>query len=88
MGHRRRGPTDENGEPFNPFASEAERTWISEAPESKFGQFAATDLAAYETASRVLLQQISAVSALPEHYLGITTSNPSSADAIRSARPR
>lgn len=78
-------PVDATGEPVNPFASEADRTWISEAPESKFGQFAATDLAAYNTASKVILQQISAVAALPEHYLGITTSNPSSADAIKSA---
>lgn len=78
-------PVDAAGDPVNPFASEADRTWISEAPESKFGQFAATDLAAYDAAVRVLMQQISAVSALPGHYLGIVASNPSSADAIRSA---
>lgn len=77
-------PEDENGNAINPFASEADRTWISEAPESKFGQFAATDLAAYDTAVKVVLQQISAVSALPQHYLGVVTGNPANADAIRA----
>ena len=33
----------------------------------------------------VLLGQIMAVSALPSHYIGITTSNPASADALRAA---
>jgi hypothetical protein len=32
-----------------------------------------------------LLQSISAVSGLPGHYLGISTENPTSADAIRAA---
>ena len=78
-------PTDADGEPVNPFASDADRTWISEAPESKFGQFAATDLGAYQTAVRVVLQQIMAVTGLPAHYVGVTDQNPASADAIRSA---
>lgn len=72
-------------EPVNPFASEADRTWISEDPESKFGQFTATDLAAYENATTVILQGIMAVSGLPAHYVGVLTDQPASADAIRSA---
>lgn len=68
----------------NPFP-ESHRMMISEAPDSKFGSLPAADLAAYENAVNVLLGQIMAVSALPAHYVGITTSNPASADAIRSA---
>lgn len=78
-------PVDAAGAPVNPFASEADRTWISEAVESKFGQFAATDLAGYEAAVKVLTQAVMAVSGLPAHYVGVMHSNPSSADAIRSA---
>lgn len=78
-------PVDDAGNPVNPFASEADRTWISEAVESKFGQFAATDLAGYEAAVKVLTQAVMAVSGLPAHYVGVMHSNPSSADAIRSA---
>ena len=34
---------------------------------------------------RVLLGQIMAVSALPAHYVGVSTENPASADALRAA---
>jgi hypothetical protein len=78
-------PVDDEGNATNPFASDADRTWISEAPESKFGQFAATDLAGYENAVRTITQQISAVTGLPEHVLGIGSDNPTSADAIRAS---
>lgn len=78
-------PVDDDGNPTNPFASEADRTWISEAPESKFGQFAATDLAAYENAVTVVMKQLCAVTGLPEHVLGIGSDNPTSADAIRAS---
>ena len=33
----------------------------------------------------MLTQQIAAITGLPPHYLGLTTDNPASADAIRSA---
>lgn len=78
-------PVDDEGTPVNPFASGADRTWISEAPESKFGQFAATDLAAYEAGVKVVTQQIVAVTSLPEHVLGVGSDNPTSADAIRAS---
>jgi len=74
----------DDGEEENPFP-ESHRMMISEAPESKFGSLPAADLAAYKEAVDVVLGQIMAVSALPAHYVGITTSNPASADAIRSA---
>jgi hypothetical protein len=68
----------------NPFP-EGDRMMIAEPPEAKFGSLPAADLAAYESAVNVLLAQVMAVSALPAHYVGITTENPASADAIRSA---
>lgn len=39
----------------------------------------------YKTSVELVLQQIMAVTALPAHMVGITTSNPSSAEAIRAA---
>lgn len=75
---------DDDGDEENPFP-ESHRMMISEAPESKFGSLPAADLAAYSAAVDVLLGQVMAVSALPAHYVGITTQNPASADAIRSA---
>lgn len=76
---------DEDGNAVNPFP-EGYRMLTSEAPESKFGQLPAADLAAYENAVRVLLGQIMAVSALPAHYIGaLSQGNPSSAESLRAA---
>ncbi|MDF3283367.1 phage portal protein [Gordonia sp. N1V] len=79
---------DEDGEEVlevvNPIPEDS-KLLINEAPEGKFGQLPGADLTGYDTAVRVLLQQASAVSGLPGHYLGITTSVPASADAIRAA---
>lgn len=58
---------------------------LSEAPESKFGQLEAADLAGYGNAVSVLLGQIMAVSALPAHYVGQLMDTPASANALRAA---
>lgn len=75
---------DDNGDTINPIP-EGDRAMISEDPESRFGQLPGSDLSGYETAVGVLMRQISAVSGLPEHALGITGENPASADAIRAS---
>ena len=79
---------DNDGEPImdvvNP-VSETDRMMVNEASEGKFGQLPGADLTGYQTAVDVLLQQASAVSGLPGHYLGLNTTVPASADAIRAA---
>lgn len=81
-------PVLEDGEPLtelvNPFP-EGNRMMTAESHEAKFGQLPGSDLGAYEASVRVLLGQIMAVSALPAHYVGVFTDNPSSADAMRAA---
>ena len=64
---------------------EGDRAMISEEPDAKFGQLPSADMAAYQDSVNVLLGQIMAVSALPAHYIGVTTSNPASADALRAS---
>ncbi|QZY52718.1 phage portal protein [Leucobacter tenebrionis] len=76
---------DEDGNPVNPFASEQDRVWQSENPETKFGQFDPARLDGYGDLSAVITQQIGAISGLPPHYLGLNGDQPPSADAIRSA---
>lgn len=68
----------------SPFES-GNRMFTVESPDAKFGQLPGADLKGYETAVNLILQQIMAVSALPAHMMGVTTANPSSADAIRAA---
>ena len=75
---------DDEGNVLNPFP-DSDRMMISEAHETKFGQLAGTDLAGYEAAVNVVMRQISAVSGLPEHLLGIGGDNPTSADSIRAS---
>lgn len=59
--------------------------WVSEQAEAKFGQLAGADLKGYQTAVDLVVQQIMAVSSLPAHMVGITTANPSTAEALRAS---
>lgn len=71
-------------EVVSPF-EKGNRMFTVESPEARFGQLPGADLQGYKTAVEIILQQIMAVSALPAHMMGVTTANPSSADAIRAA---
>ena len=75
---------DDDGEPVNPI-QEGHRMMVSEDPDTKFGQLAASNLSSYEASVRVLIGQIMAVSGLPAHYLGTLTDAPTSADSMRAA---
>lgn len=78
-------PEDDDGNLIQPFSSEADRVWISEDHETKFGAFPASDLGGYTNGVNVIMQQIVAVTGLPEHVLGVGSDNPTSADAIRAS---
>ena len=75
---------DEDGEEISPI-SEGDRLMVNEEPDGRFGQLPGSDLAGYETAIGTIMRQISAVSGLPEHMLGIGGDNPTSADSIRAS---
>lgn len=76
---------DEDGNAVNPFPENSERMMIAEEEGAKFGQLAGSDLGGYEKAIGVMMRQISAVSGLPEHMLGIGGDNPTSAESIRAS---
>lgn len=75
---------DEDGEAVNPYP-EGNRTMVSESADTRFGQLPASDLASYETAIHTVVSQIQAVSALPDHYAGVTAAQPPNADGLRAA---
>ena len=75
---------DADGNEASPIA-EGDRLMVNEAPEGKFGQLPGSDLSAYTTAIQSLMRQVSAVSGLPDHMLGLAGDNPTSADAIRAS---
>ncbi len=79
---------DDDGYPVTETVSpipEGDRLMHAEPTDAKFGQLDSAGLGGYRTAVDVLMQQIMAVSALPAHMVGVTTANPASADANRSA---
>ena len=64
----------------------ASKVWISDNPETKFGQFPEATLDNFIGAIRMFTLQLSAIAGLPPHYVALSAeSNPASADAIRSA---
>lgn len=75
---------DDDGNEISPI-SEGDRMMINQEPDGKFGQLPGSDLGGYETAIGTIMRQISAVSGLPEHMLGIGGDNPTSADSIRAS---
>lgn len=79
---------DDDGQPVmeavSPIA-EGDRLMVNEDPQGSFGQLPGADLGGYRNGIDVIMRQISAVSGLPEHALGIGGDNPTSADAIRAS---
>lgn len=81
---------DDDGQPVIDVVSPIEdvntiQTMISESADTEFGQLPASDLGGFEAGVRIIVSQIMAVSALPSHYLGILTNQPTSADALRAS---
>lgn len=75
---------DDDGNLQNPFDSTPGRTWLSEDPETDFGQFSEAGLDNYTGALTFFVRQVGAIASLPPHYLMLST-EPASADAIRSS---
>lgn len=62
-------PVDKDGKPREPFNSAIDRLWVSESPETRFGQFDATTGDAYLRAIEADVQALATQSRTPPHYL-------------------
>lgn len=62
-------PEDENGNPIEPFNAAVNKLFLAEDPDTKFGEFAATDLDPYLNARDKTLAYISSVRQIPPHIL-------------------
>lgn len=76
--------TDDDGTEVSPFP-EGDRMLIAEEAAAKFGQLPGSDLGSYKSAVEVLISSIMAVSSLPSHYVGVLSTQPPSADALRAS---
>lgn len=79
---------DGNGHPVkelvNPVSDDTYKMAVAGSHEVKFGQWDAAPMTNYESAMRVVMSHIGAISALPPAYLAAWDAQPTSADAVRA----
>lgn len=76
---------DDNGNDVNVFKLMAEQVWAVESKEARFGQFSEADLKNFHDSAKMLIKMIGMLCALPGHTTAFDTTNPPSADSMRSA---
>jgi hypothetical protein len=72
------------GRKLTPYKLDIKSLWTSEDPETRFGEFAATDLKPYVSAVESAVQDLAAISRTPPHYLIGAVVNVSG-DALKAA---
>lgn len=77
------GDAPVQAEVTSPF-SESDGIFTTENEQARFGTLDGSSLTGFDTAVSIVLEQISAVSCLPGHLLGVRSSQPASADAVRA----
>lgn len=83
--------TDENGNRVSTWSKIAGRIWATiktKQEGAEVGQFPEASLENFITVLNQLARLVGSLGALPPQYMGFTTDNPASADAIRSAESR
>lgn len=83
---------DESGNPVEPFNAAVNRVWQSDSPDTKFGDFAETDLSGYLNSRKATLSIISAIAQMPPHALlvsdGISNLSAEALAAVESGLQR
>lgn len=78
-------PQDENGNPIEPFKSRVDGLFVAEDVDTKFGEFAATDLQGYLDSRESTIRHIATLSQVPPYHLLGQMVN-LSAEALAAAR--
>ncbi len=79
---------DQNDNPLTVWEAYFGAVWALKNPDAKTFQFSASDLRNFSETVNHYARLVSGLTGLPPHYLGFSTDNPASADAIRSAESR
>lgn len=81
---------DPDGNTISEWSRIAGRVWAAQGSpaEVSMGQFPEANLSNFHDTLNTLSKMVAAMAGLPPHALGMTTDNPASADAIRSAESR
>lgn len=83
---------DEHGRKMSVWSRIAGRIWATEKSRKEDGadviQFPEADLKNFHSTINQLAQLVASLAGMPPHFLGYSTANPASADAIRSSEAR
>lgn len=79
---------DSSGAPVPAWEAYFTAIWANQNKEAKVGQFTASSLSNFHDTVNHYARLVSALSGLPPHFLGFSSENPASADAIRSSESR
>lgn len=79
---------DTDGNTLPVWAAYFGSVWALKNENAKTFQFDPSDLSNFDTTMTLYARQASAVTGLPPHYLGFSTENPASAEAIKSSESR
>lgn len=79
---------DEAGNPISPLQAMMGRFVAISDPQAKAAEWAAAQLQNFTGALDRLAQLVASISGLPPHYLGMSSDNPASADAIAASEAR
>lgn len=79
---------DPDGNRVSTLAARVGALWLSENPETKFGQFPEAQLSNFHETIDTLARVVSGLTGLPPHFLGYVGGEPISADAIRASEAR
>lgn len=79
---------DDQGNPINPFKPGASRLWVAEDSNVTFGEFPAADLVQLMATADMFRRDISRVSGVPSHYLGLDAGGWPSGEAQKTAEQR
>jgi hypothetical protein len=88
LGMSRGDFVDASGEPIPAWESYFSAIWANQNAEAKVGQFTASSLSNFHETVNHYARLVGAVAGLPPHFLGFSSENPASADAIRSSESR
>ncbi len=78
-------PTDEKGRPKAPFRSGVDRLFVSESPDTRFGEFGQTALADFLNTREASIRHMATISQVPPYHLLGQVAN-LSAEALQAAR--
>lgn len=76
------------GKAVSPFEVGPDRLWLTENPDAKFGEFSASDLAAFVAVSNSFEAKIARVSGTPHHYLMLESGSWPSGESLKTAEAR